>query len=165
MPALTSMASGGDASMMAAIGQLSDVGFMGQYMLFLILFLIGGYFFYASIYAAIGSAVDNLQDASQLQTVAVLPIILAFVISMTVVNDPNSSLAMWTSFIPFTSPMVMMARMPFGIDTWQTILSIVILYVGFIGMVWVAAKIYRVGIFMYGKKPTYKDLMRWVRYK
>ena len=159
------MASGADGSLMAAMSQLTDVGFMSEYLLYLILFLVGGYFFYASIYAAIGSAVDNLQDASQLQTVAVLPIILAFVISMTVVNDPNSSLAMWTSFIPFTSPMVMMARMPFGIAGWQMAVSLVLLYAGFVGMVWVAAKIYRVGIFMYGKKPTFGDLMRWVRYK
>ena len=165
LPALSAMASGADGSMMAAMSQLTDVGFMSQYLLYLILFLVGGYFFYASIYAAIGSAVDNLQDASQLQTVAVLPIILAFVISMTVVNDPNSTLAMWTSFIPFTSPMVMMARMPFGIAGWQMAVSIVLLYAGFVGMVWVAAKIYRVGIFMYGKKPTFGDLMRWVRYK
>lgn len=165
LPMLTAMASNADGSMMAAMSQLTDVGFMSEYLLYLILFLVGGYFFYASIYAAIGSAVDNLQDASQLQTVAVLPIILAFVISMTVVNDPNSTLAMWTSFIPFTSPMVMMARMPFGIAGWQMAVSIVVLYAGFVGMVWVAAKIYRVGIFMYGKKPTFGDLMRWVRYK
>ena len=165
LPMLTAMASGADGSMMAAMSQLTDVGFMSEYLLYLILFLVGGYFFYASIYAAIGSAVDNLQDASQLQTVAVLPIILAFVISMTVVNDPNSTLAMWTSFIPFTSPMVMMARMPFGIAGWQMAVSLVLLYAGFVGMVWVAAKIYRVGIFMYGKKPTFGDLMRWVRYK
>lgn len=165
LPALSAMASGADGSMMAAMSQLTDVGFMSQYLLYLLLFLVGGYFFYASIYAAIGSAVDNLQDASQLQTVAVLPIILAFVISMTVVNDPNSTLAMWTSFIPFTSPMVMMARMPFGIAGWQMAVSLVLLYAGFVGMVWVAAKIYRVGIFMYGKKPTFGDLMRWVRYK
>ena len=165
LPMLTSMASGADGSMMAAMSQLTDLAFMGQYLLYLILFLIGGYFFYASIYAAIGSAVDNLQDASQLQTVAVLPIILAFIISMTVVNDPNSSLAMWTSFIPFTSPMVMMARMPFGIAGWQMAVSLVVLYAGFVGMVWVAAKIYRVGIFMYGKKPSFGDLIRWIRYK
>ncbi len=165
LPMLTSMAAGADGSMMAAMSQLTDLTFMGQYLLYLILFLIGGYFFYASIYAAIGSAVDNLQDASQLQTVAILPIILAFVISMTVVNDPNSSLAMWTSFIPFTSPMVMMARMPFGIDGWQMAVSLVLLYAGFVGMVWVAAKVYRVGIFMYGKKPTFSDLIRWIRYK
>ena len=165
LPMLTSMAAGADGSMMAAMSQLTDLAFMGQYLLYLILFLIGGYFFYASIYAAIGSAVDNLQDASQLQTVAILPIILAFVISMTVVNDPNSSLAMWTSFIPFTSPMVMMARMPFGIDGWQMAVSLVLLYAGFVGMVWVAAKVYRVGIFMYGKKPTFSDLIRWIRYK
>lgn len=84
---------------------------------------------------------------------------------MSVVQDPNSGLALWTSMIPFTSPMVMMARMPFGIPVWQSLLSVVLLYVSFFGMIWLSAKIYRVGIFMYGKKPTFMELMRWVRYK
>ena len=84
---------------------------------------------------------------------------------MTVVNDPNSTLATIMSMIPFTTPMVMMARIPFGIATWEIIVSLVLLYISFLFMVWVAAKIYRVGIFMYGKKPSIKDLIRWINYK
>ncbi len=158
-------ASSDDPSLTAALTQLGDPVFMGQLLVFMVLFLIGGYLFYSSIYAAIGSAVDNIQDASQLQTIAIVPIILAFIVSMSVVQDPNSGMAFWTSIIPFTSPMVMMARMPFGIPVWQSILSIVVLYVSFFGMIWVAAKIYRVGIFMYGKKPSVVELIRWVKYK
>lgn len=158
-------ASAEDPSIVAAIAQLSDPSFIGQLVLFMVLFLIGGYLFYSSIYAAIGSAVDNIQDASQLQTIAIVPIIIAFVVSMSVVQDPNSGLALWTSLIPFTSPMVMMARIPFGIPVWESALSVALLYVSFIGMIWVAAKIYRVGIFMYGKKPSVVELVRWIKYK
>lgn len=168
MPLLsTSVAQSGtaDPAMIQAVAQLADPSFMGQLLIFMVLFLIGGYLFYSSIYAAIGSAVDNIQDASQLTSIAIVPIILALIISMSVVQDPNSALAMWTSYIPFTSPMVMMARIPFGIPAWQSIISLVILYISFIGMIWLAAKIYRVGIFMYGKKPTIAELIRWTRYK
>lgn len=168
MPLLsTSVAQSGtaDPAMIQAVAQLADPSFMGQLLIFMVLFLIGGYLFYSSIYAAIGSAVDNIQDASQLTSIAIVPIILALIISMSVVQDPNSALALWTSYIPFTSPMVMMARVPFGIPVWQSIVSLVILYVSFVGMIWLAAKIYRVGIFMYGKKPTVAELIRWTRYK
>ena len=168
MPLLsTSVAQSGtaDPAMIQAVAQLADPSFMGQLLIFMVLFLIGGYLFYSSIYAAIGSAVDNIQDASQLTSIAIVPIILALIISMSVVQDPNSALALRTSYIPFTSPMVMMARVPFGIPVWQSIVSLVILYLSFIGMIWLAAKIYRVGIFMYGKKPTVAELIRWTRYK
>ncbi|MDO4320461.1 MAG: ABC transporter permease [Bacteroidales bacterium] len=167
MPGLISAASAteGNEGMASALAQLGDTGFMINLLVYLVLFLIGGYLFYSSIYAAIGSAVDNIQDASQLQSIAIVPIILALIISMTVVNDPNSSLAVWTSMIPFTSPMVMMARLPFGIPAWQPLVSIVILAISFFGLIWIAAKIYRVGIFMYGKKPTYMELVRWIKYK
>lgn len=165
MPTMIGMASSSDPSIAVAMSQLADVGFMSKLMLFMTLFLIGGYLFYASIFAAIGSAVDNIQDASQLQSIAVVPIIIAIVIAMSVVNDPNSSLAVWTSIIPFTSPMVMMARMPFGIPVWQEIVSAAVLFLSFIFMIWIAAKIYRVGIFMYGKKPSVMELVRWAKYK
>lgn len=165
MPTMIGMASSSDPSIAVAMAQLADVGFMSKLMLFMTLFLIGGYLFYASIFAAIGSAVDNIQDASQLQSIAVVPIIIAIVIAMSVVNDPNSSLAVWTSIIPFTSPMVMMARMPFGIPVWQEIVSAAVLFLSFIFMIWIAAKIYRVGIFMYGKKPSVMELVRWAKYK
>lgn len=166
MPSLAAgMATGADPEAMAAIGRLGDGSYMMSLFCYLLLFLVGGYLFYSSIYAAIGSAVDNIQDASQLQTVAILPIILGMVLSPSVVNDPMSTFATWVSIIPFTSPMVMMARIPFGIPFWQIALSIVLLYVTFIFMIWLSAKIYRVGIFMYGKKPTVKELIRWARYK
>ncbi len=129
----------------------------------LLLFLVGGFLFYAAIYAAVGSAVDNIQDASQLQTITVVPIIIGIMVSMSVANDPNSLLALVCSMIPFTSPMVMMARIPFGIPGWQIGLSVALLYASFVAMVWVAAKVYRVGIFMYGKKPTVRDLINWIK--
>ena len=84
---------------------------------------------------------------------------------MSVATDPNSPLAFWTSLLPFTSPMIMMMRIPFGIATWEIALSLGILYISIIGMIWIAAKIYRVGIFMYGKKPSLKELIRWINYK
>ena len=132
---------------------------------YLLLFLIGGFLFYASIFAAIGSAVDNIQDASQLQSFAVLPIILALVFSFTVAQEPNSTLAVWLSMIPFTSPMVMLCRIPFSIPGWEIAVSVAILYLSFVVMAWISGKIYRVGIFMFGKKPNIKDLIRWARYK
>ena len=167
MPSLMSGVAAGanDPELMAAIGKLSDGSYVLSLFVYLLLFLVGGYLFYSSIYAAIGSAVDNIQDASQLTTIAVLPIIVGMVLSPSVVSDPMSSYATWVSIIPFTSPMVMMARIPFGIPFWEIALSIVLLYLTFLFMIWLAAKIYRVGIFMYGKKPTITELIRWARYK
>ncbi len=165
MPSLVANFAVGDPELMAALSLLGDPWYVVQLVVYLLLFLIGGYLFYSSIFAAIGSAVDNIQDASQLQTVAILPIIVGMVLSPTVVADPMSAFATWVSIIPFTSPMVMMARIPFGIPLWQIILSIVLLYLTFLFMIWLSAKIYRVGIFMYGKKPNLKELIRWARYK
>ena len=115
------------------------------------------------MFAAVGSAVDSIQDASQLQTPITVPIILALILAMSVFNDPSSSLAFWGSVVPFTSPVVMMARIPFGIPTWEIVLSLVLLYISVAGMAWVAGKIYRVGVFMHGKKPTLKELLSWIR--
>lgn len=165
MPILTSGISTDDVDLMTALGQFSNPTYVMTLFLYILLFLIGGYLFYSSIFAAIGSAVDNVQDASQLTTVAMVPIIIGMVFSMTVANDPNSSLAFWLSIIPFTSPMVMMARIPFGIPVWEIVLSLVLLAASLFAMIWIAAKIYRVGIFMYGKKPSFADLIKWVRYK
>ena len=130
----------------------------------LLLFVFGGYLFYSAMFAAVGSAVDSIQDAQQLQTPITIPIILALLVMISVVNDPNSQMAFWFSMIPFTSPVVMMARIPYGIPLWEIILSLVILYASFTAIVWFAAKLYRVGIFMYGKKPTFKELYKWMRY-
>lgn len=154
-----------DIGLLQAIMQLGDVSYILMLFGYLLLFLIGGFLFFAAIYAAIGSAVDNIQDAGQLQSVVIVPIILGLIFSMSVVNEPNSTLATVLSMVPFTSPMVMMARIPFGIPTWEIITSLLVLYVSFLFMVWVSAKIYRVGIFMYGKKPSIKELLKWINYK
>lgn len=147
------------------LGVLGSPWYIAELFGYIMLFLIGGYLFYSSIYAAVGSAVDNIQDASQLVSIATIPIIIAMVLGMAVAQDPSSSLAVWSSIIPFTSPVVMMARIPFGIPAWQITVSLVVLYTSFGAMVWLSAKIYRVGIFMYGKKPTIGELIRWARYK
>lgn len=154
-----------DIDFMAMMSTLGNPGYIMQLFGWLTLFLIGGYLFYSSLYAAIGSAVDNIQDASQLQSIALVPVIIGLVLSMTVVQDPNSTLGFWGGLIPFTSPMVMMTRLPFGIPVWQMLLSLGILAISVWFNVWLSAKIYRVGIFMHGKKPTFADLIRWTRYK
>lgn len=154
-----------DVEILQAMSLMSNVGYILQLFGLLTLFLTGGFLLYAAIYAAIGSAVDNIQDASQLQSFVIFPIIIGIIFGMTAASDASSPAAIWTSFIPFTSPMVMMARVPSGIPMWEIGLSLAILYASFLLMVWIAAKIYRVGIFMYGKKPSIKDLIRWARYK
>lgn len=154
-----------DPDLLQAVAAMTDTGYIFKIFVCLLLFVFGGYLLYSAMFAAIGSAVDNVQDAQQLQTPVTLPIILALLLMMAVINDPNSPVAFWSSMIPLTSPIVMMARIPYDIPMWEIGLSLVILYASFIVMVWLAAKIYRVGIFMYGKKPTLKELWKWVRYK
>ncbi len=154
-----------DVELLQALSLMGNVGYILQMFGLLLLFLIGGFMLYSAVYAAIGSAVDNIQDAGQLQSIVIFPIIIGMVFGMTAASDPTSSLSVWTSMIPFTSPMVMMARIPFGIPAWEIVVSLIILYLSFFLLVWLAAKIYRVGIFMYGKKPTIKELIRWARYK
>ena len=154
-----------DLELLQALSMLGNVAYIVQLFGLLLLFLIGGFMLYSAIYAAIGSAVDNIQDAGQLQSIVVFPIIIGIVVAMQAASDPGSSMAMWTSMIPFTSPMVMMARIPFGIPAWEIAVSLIILVISFFIVVWFAAKIYRVGIFMYGKKPSFKELIRWMRYK
>ena len=127
---------------------------------FIVFFLLG-YLLYATMFAAIGSLVDNNTDSQQFTLPVTVPLIIAILSAIYIVNDPDSSLAVWMSMIPFTSPVVMMVRIPFGIPIWQVIVSAVILAGTFVGMTWVAAKIYRTGILMYGKKPTYKEIFKW----
>ncbi len=162
---LDGVSDGANISALQTIGKATDIGNIISLLGLMTVYLILGFFFYSAIYAAIGSSVDNIQDASQLQTVIVLPIVLGMICSMGAVASPDSPLSFWTSMIPFTSPMVMMARIPFGIPAWQVCTSLAVLAVSFLGMVWLAAKVYRVGIFMYGKKPTLRDLWMWIRYK
>ncbi|MBR7114670.1 MAG: ABC transporter permease [Alistipes sp.] len=152
-----------DADMLSALSVATDVGGLVMMFVWLLLFLLGGFLFYSAMFAAVGSAVDSIQDANQLQTPITMPIILALILAMSVFNDPNSSLAFWGSIIPFTSPIVMMARIPFGIPTWEIVLSLVLLYASVVAMAWAAGKIYRVGIFMHGKKPSLKELLSWIK--
>ena len=152
-----------DADMLSALSIATDVGGLVMMFVWLLLFRLGGVLFYSAMFAAVGSAVDSIQDANQLQTPITMPIILALILAMSVFNDPNSSLAFWGSVIPFTSPIVMMARIPFGIPTWEIVLSLVLLYASVVAMAWAAGKIYRVGIFMHGKKPSLKELLSWIK--
>ena len=152
-----------DAETMSILSIATDIPSLVMMFVWLLLFLLGGFLFYSAMFAAVGSAVDSIQDANQLQTPITVPIILALILAMSVFNDPNSSLAFWGSVIPFTSPVVMMARIPFDIPQWQIILSLVLLYISVAGMAWVAGKIYRVGIFMHGKKPSFKELLSWIK--
>ena len=130
-----------------------------------IIYFIGGYFLYSSFYAAIGAAVDNETDSQQFLMPIIMPLILGVYIGFfTVVNDPHGTVATVFSMVPLTSPIVMMMRIPFGVPLWQIVLSITILFGTFFGVVWFASKIYRVGILMYGKKPTWKELYKWLKY-
>ncbi len=150
---------------MQLFATFTDVGYLTMIFVYLLLFLVGGYLLYSAMFAAVGASVDNVMDAGQLTTPITLPIILALMIMFVVMKDPNSSLAFWFSIIPFTSPIVMMARIPAGIPVWEPIVSLVVLYATIVLMVWLAAKIYRIGILMHGKKPTLKELAKWVTYK
>ena len=160
---MTSAEAGIDADMLSAVALATDPVKLVMMFVWLLLFLVGGFLFYSAMFAAVGSAVDSIQDASQLQTPITVPIILALILAMSVFNDPGSSLAFWGSVVPFTSPVVMMARIPFGIPTWEIVLSLVLLYISVAGMAWMAGKIYRVGVFMHGKKPSLKELLSWIR--
>ena len=160
---ITSMEADIDADLLSAVSLATDVGGLVMMFVWLALFLVGGFLFYSAMFAAVGSAVDSIQDANQLQTPITVPIILALILSMTVATDPNSAIAVWGSIIPFTSPIVMMARVPYGIPTWQIILALVLLYASVAAMAWAAGKIYRVGIFMHGKKPSFKELISWMK--
>ncbi len=128
-----------------------------------ILFFLLGYIFYSSMYAAIGSAVDNETETQQFTMFAIIPLMIGMYGSFTIVNNPEGPMAFWLSMIPFTSPVAMIARIPFGVPIWQILLSGAILIGTTLLMVFVAAKIYRVGILMYGNKATYKELWKWIR--
>ena len=130
-----------------------------------ILYFVGGYFLYSSFYAAIGAAVDNETDSQQFLLPIIMPLILGVYIGFfTVINDPHGTIATVFSMVPLTSPIVMLMRIPFGVPWWQLVLSIAILFGTFLFVVWFASKIYRVGILMYGKKPTWKEIFRWMKY-
>jgi ABC-2 type transport system permease protein len=130
-----------------------------------IFFFLGGYLLYGSLFAAVGSAVDNETDTQQFMIPITIPLILGIFVMMNAVQSPDSPVAFWFSIIPFTSPIVMMVRIPFGVPYWELALSMSILVITFIGTTWLAGKIYRTGILMYGKKVNYAELWKWLRYK
>jgi ABC-2 type transport system permease protein len=143
---------------------LGSINFTELFIYFVI-FFIGGYLLYASVFAAIGSAVNQQEDTQQFMTPVVIFMIFAFYAGIYSAENPDGPLAFWCSLIPLTSPIVMMMRLPFEVPLWEKLLSVVFLYVTAIGIVWFSAKIYRVGILMYGKKPSIKELIKWIRYK
>ena len=153
-----------DMDLLQALVTLTDVGYLIKIIASLIVFMMGGFLLYAALFAAVGSAVDTPQDAQQLQTPITIPIILSLLVMMSVINDPTSDIAFWFSMIPLTSPIVMMARIPYDIPTWEILLSLGILTGTFIAAVWFAGKIYRVGILVHGSKPSFKELWKWMRY-
>jgi len=130
------------------------------------IFFIGGYFLYSGLFAAVGSAVDSETEATQFTMPITMPLLLTYVLSFGVlINDPHGTIATWLSFIPFTSPIAMLVRVPFGVPTWQIIVSALLLFGGFLITTWVAARIYKVGILIYGKKASIKEIIKWFRYK
>ena len=153
-----------DISASETLQSLAKIDFVTIISLFIFYFL-GGYLLYGALFAAIGAAVDNEADTQQFILPITAPLIIAFIAAQVVIKDPESQMAFWFSIIPFTSPVVMMVRIPFGIPIWQVGLSMALLVAGFIFTTWIAAKIYRTGILMYGKKPTLKELSKWLFYK
>lgn len=128
-------------------------------------YFLAGYLLYSAMFAAVGSAVDNEADTQQFMLPITIPLIFSFVIAQNVIQDPESPMAFWFSIIPLTSPVIMMVRMPFGVPAWELALSMGLLVLGFIFTTWLAARIYRTGILMYGKKITWKELGKWLFYK
>ncbi|MGP8214924.1 MAG: ABC transporter permease [Bacteroidia bacterium] len=128
-------------------------------------YFICGYLLYSALFAAIGSAVDQETDTQQFMLPVTAPLILSYIVMINIVRDPHSSMAFWFSIIPLTSPISMMARIPFGVSVWELLLSMFLLIAGILGTIWIAGRIYRIGLLMYGKKVTYKELGKWLFYK
>lgn len=160
----TGVAAGEPSGMEVVMSTLGNIN-LAQIGIAFLFFFIFGYLLYASIFAAIGSGVENEGDSSQLQLPVTIPLMIGFFVALYAFKAPDSSLVFWFSMIPFTSPIVMLARIPFGVATWELVLSIVLLVGTFIVCAWASAKIYKVGILMYGKKSTFKDLYKWLKMK
>lgn len=153
-------------SIITEISTAMDAVNIPELLITFFLFFIGGYMLYSALFAAVGSAVDNETEANQFTMPITTPLLLAYILSFGVlVNNPHGPIATWLSFIPLTSPIAMLVRIPFGVPTWQIIVSFILLVAGFIFTTWVAARIYRIGILMYGKKASFKELIKWFRYK
>ena len=154
----------GDSELAAVLQTLKDIDYPMLLISFVIYFILG-YLLYASLFAAIGSAVENEADTQQLQLPVTIPLILAFFIAFYAFKAPDSQVVFWGSMIPFTSPIVMLARIPFGVPEWELVLSVVLLLLTFAGIAYISAKIYKIGILMFGKKTTFRDLYKWLKQK
>ena len=173
-PAEMSQMAGMDAGQLAGMTGSSELGViisslsnmhLGTILVCFLIFFVLGYMLYASLFAAIGSAVENEGDSSQLQMPVTVPLMIAFFVALYAFKAPESTLVFWCSLIPFTSPIVMLARLPYGVPAWELVLSIVLLALTFALCAWLSAKIYKVGILMFGKKTTWKDLWKWLKQK
>ena len=136
---------------------------VGKIIVIFLLFFLFGYLLYASLFAAIGSAVENAEDTQQLQIPLTVPLMLGYIIALYAFKAPDSSIAFWASMFPFTSPIVMIARLPFGVPGWEIAVSLGLLILTFVVCAWASAKIYKVGILMFGKKSSWKDLWKWLK--
>lgn len=153
----------GQDVMLEVVNMIESINFKAILISFLFYFVFG-FLLYAALFAAVGGMVDNETDSNQFVTILSMPLIVAIICSTTMVNNPDSGLGIWLSMIPFTSPVSMMIRIPFGVPYWQIAVSLLILVATFIFITWIAAKIYRTGILMYGKKPSLKEIWKWLRY-
>ncbi len=162
-PDIASPAAGTDPEIAGVIAALSNLPIVEMTLLFA-LYFIGGYLLYAALLAALGSAVDDMQDSQQLMMPVIGIMLFAFYAGFYAAGNPDGPFAFWTSFIPFTSPIVMMARVPFGVPWYEELISLVLLYASSLGIIWMSAKIYRIGILMYGKKISFKEIIKWIRY-
>ena len=161
--ALAASAGSGDAAVI--VSTLAHLP-VGRLLVCFLVYFVLGYLLYASLFAAIGSAVENEADTQQLQIPVTIPLMLGFFIAFYAASkNPDGGIAFWGSMIPFTSPIVMLARIPYSVPTWEILLSVALLLLTFVGSAWVSAKIYKVGILMFGKKSTFKDLWNWLKQK
>ncbi|MBO7300086.1 MAG: ABC transporter permease [Tidjanibacter sp.] len=164
-PATLTAAPAMDSDLAALLTTITDPAYILRILGGFLIYFVGGYLLYAAMFAAVGSAVDNVKDVSNLQLPITLPLMIGLFVMISAMQEPHGTLAFWFSMIPFTSPIVMMARLPYGVPAWEFGLSVALLVVTFVAIVLLAGKIYRVGVFMYGKKPTLKELLKWARYK
>lgn len=153
----------GQDIMLEVVSMIESINFKAILISFLFYFVFG-FLLYAALFAAVGGMVDNETDSNQFVTILSMPLIVAIVCSTAMINNPDSGLGIWLSMIPFTSPVSMMIRIPFGVPYWQVVVSLLILVLTFVFITWIAAKIYRTGILMYGKKPNLKEIWKWLRY-
>ena len=156
------IAAGNPSGLQTVVATLANIPWTKLIISFIIYFILG-YLLYASLYAAVGSAVESVEDTQQLQLPITIPLMIAYMIILMAFQNPDSGVVVWASMIPFTSPIVMLARIPYGVPMWQLIVSIALLFLTFLGCAWVSAKIYKVGILMFGKKSTFKDLWKWLK--